>query len=475
LSKKFLSVVIILQALILISAVLIGHSIGKPSWDSDAIVNEFGPLINAMQYINDYYRDKNSIKKEDMIYGAVKGMVESLDDPYSQFLPPDLYRDMMDDTSGKFGGLGIEIGMTGDDAKDQLTIMSVFEGNPAYEAGMKPGDYIMEIDGESATNITLYGAKRKLRGEPGTKIGLTVVREHEDEPLKFDIVRAIIQISTVSHEILEGNIGYIRITQFSETTPKDFEKTLNELQNMKIKGIIMDLRSNPGGTLNAAVDVASSFLKENQIIVSTKSSIKSEDKEYKTSTDMPHIELPLMVLIDHWSASGSEIVVGAIKDYKRGLILSSSDSTYGKGSVQTIFPMLDGKSGLKLTVAHYYTPNGNDINEIGIKPDVKLPNLSSDEIKMFRKLDSNKTIEDFVKESGDDILKRLEKTSNEEDKTKFGKLVKKLNDDNIKLDESYIKLAIAEKTKNEIDNYEYDPVIKSALNHLKNGSLSAKQ
>jgi len=476
LSKKFLSVVIILQALILISAVLIGHSIGKPSWDSDAIINEFGPLINAMQYINEYYRDKDSIKEEDMVYGAVKGMVESLGDPYSQFLPPDLYRDMMDDTSGKFGGLGVEIGMTGDDdVKGQLTIMSVFEGNPAYEAGMKSGDYITEIDGESATDITLYGAKRKLRGEPGTKVELTVVREHEDEPLKFGIIRAIIKISTVSHKILEGNIGYIRLTQFAETTPKDFEKTLNELQNIKVRGIIMDLRSNPGGTLNAAVDVASSFLKENQIVVSTKSSIKSEDKEFRTSTDMPHIDLPLMVLIDRWSASGSEIVVGAIKDYKRGLILSSSDSTYGKGSVQTIFPMLDGKSGLKLTVAHYYTPNGSDINEIGIKPDVKLPNLSSDEIKMYRKLDSNKSIEDFVKESGDDILKRLEKMSNEEDKTKFEKLVKKLNDDNIKLDESYIKLAIAEKTNNEVDDYEYDPVIKSAINHLKNGSLSAKQ
>ena len=236
-SKKFLSVVIILQALILISAVLIGHSIGKPSWDSDTIVNEFGPLINAMQYINEYYRDKSGVKKEDMIYGAIKGMVESLDDPYSQFLPPDLYRDMMDDTSGKFGGLGIEIGMTGNDrregigmtgdgSREQLTVMSVFEGNPAYEAGMKPGDYIAEIDGESSTDITLHEAKHKLRGEPGTKVELTVIREHEDEPLKFDIVRSIIQISTVSHEILEGNIRLYKNHTVCRNNAKRFWKNI---------------------------------------------------------------------------------------------------------------------------------------------------------------------------------------------------------------------------------------------------------
>lgn len=461
-SKKFFSVVIILQILILISAVLIGRSIGKSSLDADSFVDEFGPLINAMQYIKDYYRDKDEINDEKLIHGAVKGMVESLNDPYSQFLPPELYKDMLDDTSGKFGGLGIEIGMTTDgDEEEQLTVISVFEGNPAHKVGVKAGDRIVEIDKKTTTGVSLYDAKRLLRGEPGTKVEIGVDRDHVEDILDFVITREIIQVSTVKSKIIDENIGYIRITQFSDTTPKDFGKELKKLGDASVKGIIMDLRSNPGGTLNAAVDVASSFLNKGQIVVSTKSRMKEEDKEFKVSNDVYHTDLPLIVLIDRWSASGSEIVVGAIKDYKRGLIVGASESTYGKGSVQTIFPMLDGKSGLKLTVAHYYTPSGKDINKVGIAPDIKRPSLTTAEMKMYRQLDNSKDIEEFIKESGDSALKSL-------DNSKFDDLIEKLNKENIKLDASYIKFAIAEKTKNESDDYEYDPIIQFATNKLKN-------
>jgi carboxyl-terminal processing protease len=239
LSKKFLFIVIILQALILVSAVLIGHSIGKPSSNANFSLDDFKPLINTMQHIRDYYRDKDSVSEEKLINGAVKGMVESLGDPYSQFLPPELYKDMMDDTSGKFGGLGIEIGMTGDEGKEQLTAISVFEGNPAYKVGMKAGDQIIEIEGRSTAGISLYDAKRELRGEPGSKIKLKVVREHVDEPLDFDITRDVIQVSTVKYKVLDGNIGYIRLSQFSDTTPKDFDKTLKELKEADVKVLIM--------------------------------------------------------------------------------------------------------------------------------------------------------------------------------------------------------------------------------------------
>jgi carboxyl-terminal processing protease len=472
LSKKFLFIVIILQALILVSAVLIGHSIGKPSLKSDFSLDDFKPLINTMQHINDYYRDKDSVSEEKLINGAVKGMVESLGDPYSQFLPPELYKDMMDDTSGKFGGLGIEIGMSGDKGKEQLTVISVFEGNPAYKVGMKAGDQIVEIEGRSTADISLYDAKRELRGEPGSKIKLKVVREHVDEPLDLAITRDVIQVSTVKYKVLDGNIGYIRLSQFSDTTPNDFDKTLKELKEAGVKGLIMDLRSNPGGTLSAAVSVASSFLNENQIVVSTKSRIPEDNMEYRVKKGIYHTDLPLIVLIDRWSASGSEIVVGAIKDYKRGVIMSVNDSTYGKGSVQTIFPMLDGKSGLKLTVAHYYTPSGKDINKVGIAPDIKRPNLTPEQMKMFQQLDSGKDIDEFIKEYGDDILKKIDQSSDNNVKTKFNKLVEKVNNGNIKLDESYIKYAIAEKTKNEIDDYEYDPLIKFAVSRLEGGSVN---
>jgi carboxyl-terminal processing protease len=476
LSKKFLSVVIVLQALILISAVLINHTMGKSSSDNKTHINdEFGLLNNTMKYIKEYYRDKDDIKDDKLIYGAVKGMVESLGDPYSQFLPPDLYNDMMDDTSGKFGGLGIEIGMTGNEGKEQLTVISVFEGNPAFKAGMKSGDYITEINGKPTIGLSLYDAKRQLRGEPGTKLKLKIEREHEDEPLEFEIIRDVIQISTVKHKILNNSIAYIRVTQFSDTTPKDFDRALKEIKNTNVKGIIMDLRSNPGGTLNASVDVASSFLGENQIVVSTKSNIQGEDKEFRTNKNVLHTDLPLIVLIDRWSASGSEIVVGAIKDHKRGLIISANESTYGKGSVQTIFPMIDGKSGLKLTVAHYYTPSGKDINKVGIAPDIKRPNLTQEEIKMFRKLTSSNYIEQFIKETGDDVLIKLDKSDNNNEKNSFDKLLKKLNEENIRLNEEYIKFAIAEKTKNEIDDYEYDPLIRFASKELRNNSLSVKQ
>jgi carboxyl-terminal processing protease len=468
LSKKILYAVIITQALFLVSAVMISHTLGKaPAWNDDTKSFDFKLISYAKQCISENYRDKESIEQEKLMYGAIKGMAESLGDPYSQFLAPEMYKDTLDDTTGKFGGLGIEIGMTTVKGQDQLTVMSVFEGNPAHKVGVLPGDYIVEIDSKSTIGISLYEAKCKLRGEPGTKIEIKVEREHEENPIKFNIIRDVIKVKTVKYNIMD-EIGYIRLTQFSDTTPKDFDKAIDIIESTKVKGIIMDLRSNPGGTLAAAVDVASVFLKAGQVVVSTKGRIQENNQEFRVQKGKRHTDLPLIVLTDRWSASGSEIVVGAIKDHKRGLIISTNDSTFGKGSVQTIFPMLDYKSGLKLTVAYYYTPSGENINKVGIKPDIKRPGLTTAETKMYQDLLSNKDVAAFVEKSGDNILVQLEGTKGT-DREKFDELIKKLARENIKLDESLVKYAIAQKTKNEIDEYEYDPLIKFAKDRLKSG------
>jgi carboxyl-terminal processing protease len=471
LNKRVLYAVIVIQTVILISAIMIGYSVGKTQpMGSRSNAYDFDILKNAMQLITDSYRDKEIVDQEKLMYGAVKGMVESLDDPYSQFLPSEMYKDMMDDTTGKFGGLGIEIGMTQLDGLDQLTVMSAFEGNPAFKAGILSGDLIVGIDGKPTSGINLYEAKRRLRGEPGTKVEIKIDREHEDEPLIFNIIRDIIQVSTVKYKILDG-IGYIRLMQFSDTTTKDFDKALRTVEAEKVSGIILDLRSNPGGTLAAAVNVAGMFLKKDQLVVSTKGRTPEDSNEYNVSKGLYHTDLPLIVLIDKWSASGSEIVVGAIKDHKRGLIIGSGDKTFGKGSVQTIFPMIDGKSGMKLTVAYYYTPSGKNINKVGIEPDIKRPVLSTAELKMYQSLSSSKYLEEFVKASGDNILDELDKSNgNNGDKEKFRDLIKKMASENIKLDDSLVKLAIAQKTKNEIDEYKFDPIIKFAVERLKLGS-----
>lgn len=461
LKHKTVYLIIFLQFIMLVMAIMLGRSLGRvsPSITSDDL-----KLINTtVEYINKYYKDKDEVKLQDLTYGAVKGMVESLRDPYSQFLDAETYREVLDDTSGKFGGLGIEIGIISVNDQDRLTVISAFEGNPAHKAGIQPGDYITEIDGESTAGITLYEAKKKLRGEPGTKVSLKVIREHESEPLSFVVTRDIIVIKTVKTAVLKGNIGYIKLMQFSDTTPKDIDNALQELQRTQLRAIILDLRSNPGGTLSAAIDTASKFLKKGQLVVSVKGSRQEDNKEFRVEADGPYTDIPLVVLVDRWSASGSEIVVGAIKDHKRGVVIGEDESTFGKGSVQTIFP-LDDKTGIKLTIAHYYSPNGTNIDGIGIRADIVKPGPTPSEIKTYRSLYGNEAVIKFVKNSDDNVLDQL--NTNSRYKRMFEDLVKALSNQGIKIKEEFIKLAIAQKTKNPIDEYEYDPLIAFAIDYI---------
>lgn len=304
-------------------------------------------------------------KYKDLIYGALKGMLRSLD-PYSQFLDPEAYKEVKVETEGVFGGLGIEISI-----KDGLlTIIAPIDDTPAFRVGLKADDKIVKIEDELTRDITLMEAVKKLRGEPGTKVNITVMREGAGRLLDFTITRDIIKIKSIRRaKLFEDNIGYIRLSEFQERSPQDLEKALNKLEKLGMDSLILDLRNNPGGLLDSAVKVAEKFIPAGKVIVSTRGRIAKQDMVFKSSLRGKHRTYPLVVLISKGSASGSEIVAGAIQDYKRGVLLGTK--SFGKGSVQTVIPLIDG-SALRLTTSKYFTPSGRSIHEKGIEPDIEV-------------------------------------------------------------------------------------------------------
>lgn len=310
----------------------------------------------------------NDVNSKDLIYGALKGMMMSLDS-HSQFLDPESFNEMKVETEGKFGGLGIELTL-----KDGiLTVISAIEDTPAFKAGLKPNDRIVRIEGKSTRNMDLNDAVKKLRGEPGTPVVITVLREDEKKVFEVSVTRGIIQIKSIkAAEILEKNIGYIKLVEFQENTPKDLAKGLSELKAKGMDSLILDLRNNPGGLLDISVKTSEMFLTPGLVVVSTKGRAKSQDAVYKANAIRPYVDFPMIVLVNQGSASASEIMAGAIKDNKRGIIVGTR--TFGKGSVQTIIPLSDG-SAVRLTTAKYLTPSGQEINGEGIMPDVEVQDL----------------------------------------------------------------------------------------------------
>mgnify|MGYP006268471767 CR=1 FL=1 len=302
------------------------------------------------------------VKTKELVYGAVKGMLNSLD-PHSGFMNPDAYKEMQVDTKGEFGGLGIQIGI-----KDGLlTVIAPIEDTPAYKAGIKAGDRIIKINNEGTRDMGLTEAVGKMRGPKGTSVKITVIREGWKEPKEFTIVRDVIKIKSVKFKKLEEGIGYIKLTQFQEQTAVDLSNALAKLNDENIHSLVLDLRNNPGGLLNSAVDVTSQFLPPGKLVVYIKDR-SGEKTEYKTGGSRPYYDKPTMiVLVNQGSASASEIVAGALKDWHRGVVLGVQ--TFGKGSVQSVIPLSDG-SGLRLTTARYYTPSGTSIQSTGIAPDI---------------------------------------------------------------------------------------------------------
>ncbi len=320
----------------------------------------FDLMKEAIKIIKNKYIEKN-VKEQNLLKGALEGLVNSLDDPYSYYEDPEsLKREEEDLLKGEFGGLGIWITI-----KDGvLTIISPIEDTPAYKAGVKAGDQIVEIDGESTSGITLREAVNKLRGKKGTKVTLTIRRKGLSKNIKITIVRDIIKVESVKSKIFYGDIGYLRLTSFNGKTYKDMKKALRKFKNKGIKGIILDLRNNPGGLLAVAVDVAGEFLPDKKIVYIVD---RNGKKRALWSGDGDFPDIPLVVLVNKGSASASEIVSGAIKDYKRGLLIGQK--TFGKGLVQNVF-MLSNGGALHLTIARYLTPSGAYIHKKGIEPDI---------------------------------------------------------------------------------------------------------
>ena len=362
LSRKTFLVNALLVVLCLSAAVLLWTNRAEVKADTDDVYKNIEIFTEVLRKIERDYVEPQDPQK--LIYGAIRGMVRSLD-PHSSFLTEEEHKELMMETRGSFTGIGIEITM-----KDEiLTVVSPIEGTPAYEAGIKAGDKIIGIEDELTKDMTMMDAVKKIRGPKGTKVKLTIVREGEEKPLEFVITRDVIPLKTVRYHLLRPEIGYIRITNFRSNTSEDLIGALEALEKGgELKGLILDLRNNPGGLLGQAVEVSDVFM-DSGLIVITKGRDSSQDIEATAHKNKTSRKYPIIVLINGGSASASEIVAGALQDNKRALILGTR--SFGKGSVQTILPLSDG-SGLRLTTARYYTPSGKSIQLSGISPDIEL-------------------------------------------------------------------------------------------------------
>ncbi|MBN8537470.1 MAG: S41 family peptidase [Deltaproteobacteria bacterium] len=333
-------------------------------------LQNFSKVLNLIQQ---YYVEEVNTKK--LIQGAIKGMLKELD-PHTSFMAADVFKEFESETSGEFAGLGVEMTIQ----NGILTIISPIEDTPAWNAGVKAGDKVIAIDGNSTKGLSLVEASQLIKGKNGSKVILKVVRDKTPEPIDISITRAQIKIKSIKYTNLEDGFGYIRITSFIENSAKDLEKAIDKHleKNKKIEGIIIDLRRNPGGLLEQAIKISDMFLKEG-VIVSTIGRNKSEKEVSYASKKGKYTDFPLIILVNEYSASASEIVSGALQDNKRALIVG--ERTFGKGSVQSIVKLPDG-SGLKLTVARYYTPSGISIQAEGIKPDIEIEDV---EVEQFTK------------------------------------------------------------------------------------------
>ncbi len=322
---------------------------------------------------SDYVDD---ISEAELIENSIRGMISELD-PHSGYLDQEEFKSLRESTSGEFGGLGIQVGI-----KDGvLTVIAPIDDTPAKEAGLEAGDKIIRIDGELTQDLDLEKAVKKMRGKPGTDIDLTIAREGENKPLEFTITRAVIKTESVRHELLEPGMGYIRVSQFQSRTVEQMLEALDELvkenDGEALKGLVLDLRNNPGGVLQGSVEMVDAFLEEGQIVY-TKGRIADAKMSFEASTGDRLDGAPIVVMVNGGSASASEIVAGALQDSNRALIVG--EKTFGKGSVQSIMPLSDG-GALRLTTARYYTPDGRSIQAEGIEPDVTVHQLKVSSIE----------------------------------------------------------------------------------------------
>jgi len=311
-----------------------------------------------------------SVPPDKLVEGAINGMLRSLD-PHSSYMTPELYKEMQVETEGEFGGIGIEITIK----DDILTVVAPIEDTPAHKAGIQAGDRIVKVDGESTFDMNLMDAVRKMRGKKGTKVTITIIREGFDKPKDFSIERDVIRVVSVKSELLPDGWGYAKVRSFSKDTASELEAAINAMKGKGMKGLVLDLRNDPGGLLNQAVAVSELFLKKGEMIVYTRGRMPNQNMEFTSERTVPGYSFPMVTLVNKGSASASEIVAGALQDLKRAIVVGTT--TFGKGSVQTIIPLKD-QAGLRLTTAKYYTPLGRQIHGVGIEPDIVVEQRAPD-------------------------------------------------------------------------------------------------
>lgn len=455
---------------------------GHAKAGNEDVYKYLNPFVDCLAIIRDKYVDEDKTNPRDLVYGALQGMVNTLD-PFSQFMTPDEYKDMQTETAGNFGGLGIEIAIK----DDRLTVISPIEGTPADRAGIKAGDKIVKIGDESTVSMTINDAVKRLRGKIGTKVTITIARQGVAEPFDVTVVRDKIKIESIHAYMLPNNIGYVRITEFIDHTTDDFVDAVGTLQKQApLKGLVIDLRNDPGGLLNEAVGVSDFFGKKDDMIVSTKGRSENQTQEFKVQDgDKFNPDRPVVVMVNEGSASGAEIVAGALKDWKRAVLIGSK--TFGKGSVQTILPLenSDG-AALRLTMAKYYTPSGVCIHGIGIEPDLDLPNneLSESTLTVYAKQMVEKFADVLVKEG---VSVKSDQDITPADMDRFVKYcmtnVKKIDEDELRKDLDYMKESLYVEMIRQTDGEKaarekavlFDPQVKVAediVNH--GGKISAK-
>ena len=362
-SIRKLNLTIFVALLVGLSAIFAWErlSIQRVSAEDQTVYENLQIFSDVLDIVKENYVQE--VESKELVEGAISGMLRTLD-PHSSYFDPDAYKELQVETKGSFGGIGIEITIR----DGVLTVVSPLEGTPAYELGIQAGDQILRVDGEPTKEMTLMEAVKKMRGPKGTNVVLTIMREEFTKPQDFVVTRATIAIRSVRSKTLEPGYGYIRLSQFQSSTARDLRKEITNLEkeNKSLKGLILDLRNNPGGLLDQAVKVSDEFLNEG-LILYTGGRLKSQDMRFEAHMNSKPHSYPIVVLVNEGSASAAEIVAGALQDHKRAVVVGVK--TFGKGSVQTVMPLRNG-AALRLTTALYYTPSGRSIQAKGIEPDI---------------------------------------------------------------------------------------------------------